>query len=137
MKSVLQVLRSQVFLSLIYLDDILLIVSLEQLSRLNVERTRDFLESLGFILNFEKSNLILSHQCRFLGLDFNSKKFTVELSKEKRETFLNLTIKFRSKSKCKIREVIQCIGLLVSSFQELSMGGFMPRSWNVKNTWRY
>ena len=118
----MQVLRSQGFLSVIYLDDILLIASSEQLCRLNVERTRDFLESLGFILNFEKSNLTPSHQCRFLGLNFNSKKFTVELPKEKREKILKLTIKFRSKSKCKIRDFAQCIGVLASACQGVKYG---------------
>ncbi|XP_033218301.1 uncharacterized protein LOC117173769 [Belonocnema kinseyi] len=122
MKPVIQVLRSQGFLSVIYLDDILLIAKSEQFCRLIVAKTRTLLESLGFVLNLEKSNFMPSQQCRFLGLDFNSKNFTVELPRERRDNILKLAKRFGSKSRCRIRDFAQCIGVLVSACQGVKYG---------------
>ncbi|XP_033231989.1 uncharacterized protein LOC117182972 [Belonocnema kinseyi] len=61
-------------------------------------------------------------KCRFLGWVFNSKKFTVELPREKRENILKLAKRFGSKSRCGIRDFAQCIGVLISACQGVKYG---------------
>ncbi|CAD6221834.1 GSCOCG00011654001-RA-CDS, partial [Cotesia congregata] len=56
----------------------------------NLKVSREFLESLGFILNFKKSNLDPSTSCKFLGFIFNSQQMTIELTKEKRNNLHDL-----------------------------------------------
>ena len=66
MKLVIHSLRSKGFISIIYLDDILLIGSSKQECLKNVCATRDLLESLGLKLNFSKCQLNPAHQCKYL-----------------------------------------------------------------------
>lgn len=122
MKPVAQLLRSEGLLSVIYLDDILLIANTKELCQENVTRTREVLESLGFILNIEKSCLNPSQQCKFLGFIYNSIEFTVELPQEKREKILKLVKIFQNKSKCTIREFAECVGVLVSACPAVKYG---------------
>lgn len=89
MKPVMHVLRSEGFVSVIYLDDILIIGKSKIHCQSNIARTSELLESLGFILNKEKSSLTPSQQCKFLGFVYNTSKFRVELPREKREKILD------------------------------------------------
>ena len=68
MKPVVASLRSQGVRLIIYLDDILIIAS--SIETLNHHKTLaiDLLESLGFLINYKKSNLTPSQQIVFLGM---------------------------------------------------------------------
>ena len=68
MKPVVASLRSQGVRLIIYLDDILIIAS--SIETLNRHKTLalSLLESLGFLINYEKSNLTPSQQIVFLGM---------------------------------------------------------------------
>lgn len=71
-------------MSTIYLDDILCIESTYDSCAKNVTVTKKVLESLGFLINEEKSMNIFSTQCKFLGLIINSNQMTLELTQEKK-----------------------------------------------------
>ncbi|XP_043484810.1 uncharacterized protein LOC122512807 [Leptopilina heterotoma] len=75
----------------------------------------ELLESLGFIVNKEKSCLTPSKTCEYLGFIWNSNNLTVKLPDRKKEKILKLTQDFRKKSKCSIRAFAQCIGVLVAA----------------------
>lgn len=122
LKPVAQKLRSEGLLSVIYLDDILLIARSKCQCLLNVEKTKETLESLGFILNFEKSNLIPSQECKFLGFILNSVQFTIELTQDKRQKIVSLAKSFETKSRCRIRDLAQCIGVLISACPGVKYG---------------
>lgn len=122
MKPVAQLLRSEGWFSVIYLDDMLLLAETRKLCQKNVKRTREVLESLGFILNIQKSSLDPSQQCKFLGFLYNSKDFIVELPQEKREKVSNLVQAFQQRSRCKIREFAQVAGVLVSACPAVRYG---------------
>ena len=48
------------------------------------------LQSLGFIINREKSSLTPKTQCKFLGFVFDSKRMTIGLPMEKRQKIFGL-----------------------------------------------
>lgn len=86
MKPVKEYLRSvHSILCTIYLDDILIISESDTHSNEDLDITLKLLTSLGFTVNYEKSNLEPSQSCQFLGFILNSRKMTIELPKEKRK----------------------------------------------------
>ncbi|CAD6228482.1 GSCOCG00012047001-RA-CDS, partial [Cotesia congregata] len=90
LKPVVNCLRENGFLSNVYLDDFLCMgLDIESCSK-NLITTKEFLVSLGFIINEEKSNLKPSRRCKYLGLVIDSEKFCLGLTDKKRETILFL-----------------------------------------------
>ncbi|XP_066590815.1 uncharacterized protein [Prorops nasuta] len=89
MRPVVCHLRGQGLLSVIYLDDILRIGRDEITCRKNVESTKNLLESLGFIINYEKSVLVPSKKGKYLGFILDSVFMTLELPVKKKEIIKN------------------------------------------------
>lgn len=114
MKPVISHLRELGFLSVIYLDDLLLFGNTYSNCLKNINTSVELLESLGFIINDEKSCKIPSQTCKFLGFVLNSKKMTIELPIEKRHKISNRVKEFKKFKKCKIKDLAQLIGSLVS-----------------------
>ena len=56
----------------------------------NVTFVESILVNLGFIMNYEKSNLIPSNKCKYLGFIYNFKEMNVKLPDSKREKLLPL-----------------------------------------------
>lgn len=83
MKPVISLLRSCGFLSTIYLDDILLISNTYESCASEVSYTISLLQSLGFIINKEKSTLNPKTNCKFLGFIIDTDKLHVSLPDEK------------------------------------------------------
>ena len=79
LKPILAHLRSEGFLSVNYLDDFLLFGNNFDKCKENVEVTCKTLESLGFVINYEKSNLTSSTVCKFLGFNFDSERLGLGL----------------------------------------------------------
>ena len=105
-----------------YIDDSF-IMSDTYINCLNSIRvTHDLFTSLGFFVNFEKSNLIPSKQIEHLGFILNSTDMTVSLTSKKK---IILLAKCREVINCKapsIRVVAELIGILVSSFTGVEFG---------------
>ena len=72
MKPVVASLRSQGIRLIIYLDDILIIASSVETLNLHKKMAIDLLASLGFLINYKKSNLIPSQQIVLLGMLIDS-----------------------------------------------------------------
>lgn len=72
LKPVMEHLRNKNILSVIFLDDYMCFGQSYSECEKNVRITLDLLQSLGFIINKEKSCLVPSTQCRYLGFVFNS-----------------------------------------------------------------
>ena len=77
------------------------------------------LESLGFIINKEKSVLIPSQKMVFLGYVIDSVKMTVALPEEKLIKLKKQILSLWEKPQFSIRELAHVIGLIVSSFPAL------------------
>lgn len=72
MKPVVRKLREKGHLSVIYLDDKLAFGETYNACLQNIQETTQLLEWLGFIVNWEKSCLVPSQSCKFLGFLLNS-----------------------------------------------------------------
>lgn len=122
MKPVISQLRQRGYTSVIYLDDIWLLGRDKNDCADNVLQTRELLESLGFIINQEKSQLIPMRECKYLGFILNSRTMKIELPMEKKLTVMQLTEKFKKLQKCTIREFASMIGKLGSYCQAVKYG---------------
>lgn len=115
MKPILEFLRSRGMISVMYLDDILCIGRDYSECVDIVQHTKELLESLGFILNMEKSCLVPKTSCTFLGFVFDSEKMTLTLPKHKKTKIKERLLVFKNTRRCKLREFARLIGLLISS----------------------
>jgi ribonuclease HI len=114
MKPVVKYLREKGFLSVIYLDDILCMSNTKEGCQINLQTTKDFLEWLGFVINFEKSNFVPSKICQYLGFMFDSSNMTISLPLSKRQSLIEKISVFRRKQKCTIRAFANLIGTITS-----------------------
>lgn len=122
MKPVASYLRSRGWMSVVYLDDWLLIGnSVEQCKR-NVEVTCNLLTSLGFIINIEKSKLEPSTSRLFLGFIFDSVAFKLYLPEEKKQRMLSLIENFTTHRRCKIRDFARLLGTFASACWAIEYG---------------
>lgn len=122
MKPVLYILRGRGLISVLYLDDFLLLGNTMQECENNVSQTISLLKSLGFIINFEKSVPKPSQQCKYLGFVYNSNLMAISLPQKKRENILKLTNKFLALRSCKIRSFARYIGILASACPAVCYG---------------
>lgn len=122
LKPVIKFLRSNGIIVVSYLDDFLILGSSEQECHNNVQFVVKLLLSLGFVINDDKSVLVPSKRCKFLGFIFSSLTLTMELPLEKRERILKLINFFVNKRSCKIRKFAQFIGTLTSACPAIKYG---------------
>ncbi|XP_011859075.1 PREDICTED: uncharacterized protein LOC105556591 [Vollenhovia emeryi] len=114
MKPVVYSLREKGFLSVVYLDDFLLIASSYNQCLENIYATTSLLTSLGFLINSSKSVLTPAKICRFLGFIFDTSSFSVSIPLDKRAKLLKSTLTILKKRSCKIRLLASYIGSLIS-----------------------
>lgn len=113
MKPVILYLRCLGFLSVVYLDDFLLMAKSYNMCLENYKNTKFILEILGFIINKAKSCTKPSKIRKFLGLVFDSEHMNITLPREKRDVIFKQLQKFERTNRCKIREFAEFIGRLV------------------------
>ena len=114
MKPVLAYLRSLSLISVCCLDDFLLITPSYDECIININTTYSTLLSLGFLINKEKSKLIPSKMCKFLGFLFSSEKMGLGLPNDKCEKITHLLTKFKKTKVCTIRDFAMLCGTLAS-----------------------
>lgn len=114
MKPVVRYLRRRGVLSVIYIDDKLIIGKTYRECLEYVNQSVTLLERLGFIVNKKKSDLIPSQRCKFLGFILDSVSFTLENTEEKIIATQSLLKRMLPKESCSIEEFASLIGKLVS-----------------------
>lgn len=122
MKPVVQLLRLAGYISTIYLDDLLLMGRSFNECTKNITMTIKLLTALGFIVNYDKSNLTPSFSCRFLGFIIDSHKLQICLPKEKRTRIRTELLRIMNLHQCKIKTFARIIGLLVSACPAIEYG---------------
>ncbi|XP_062596107.1 uncharacterized protein LOC134257519 [Saccostrea cucullata] len=110
-----------------YIDDSLLIGNCIKECLDHVSETLALVESLGFVVNYEKSVLTPSTKIIFLGNVIDSELMIVYLTEERKESILEACKKLQTKSREKIREVAKVIGLVVASFSAVEFGQLFYR----------
>lgn len=93
----------------------------------HVSKTLARVESLGFVVNYEKSVLVPSTKIIFLGNVIDSKLMIVFFTDERKLSILEACKKLQKRTKKKIREVAKVIGLLVASFSAVEFGQLFYR----------
>lgn len=97
-----------------YLDHILIIGETIEKCRNSLERTKHVLSSLGFLINFEKSNVTPSQELKYLGFIFNTAKLTVNVPQETINNIARNIKLLSQKKRCKIRKFASLVGKLVA-----------------------
>lgn len=126
MKVVMQHLRKQNFISVYYLDDLLLFGNTVNECRDNVKATVCLLEGLGFIIS-SKSELEPKTRIEYLGLEFCSLSLTVSLPQRKKEKILQLCKTLLIAKLCTIQKLAEFIGSLVSACPGVKNGQLYTR----------
>lgn len=115
LKPVVQFLRSKNLLSVIYLDDMQCFGRTYDECKDNINTTVTVLQTLGFIINYEKSYLIPNTVCQFLGYIFDSRNMVMYLPNCKKLKIMNMLNHFIQLRSCKLREFARLLGLLISA----------------------
>lgn len=115
MKPVVKQLRSCGYMSTIYLDNLMLEGDSYGACLINLMNTKNLLESLGFVINKEKSNFHPNTCCKFLGYIFSTKDFHINLCSQKLLKIKRELNCFQILKRCKIRDFARLIGLLTSA----------------------
>lgn len=121
-REVVAYLRGRGFKSVCYLDDLFCIGSSYDECLRNVKETVALLECLGFVVNYEKSNLHPQKTCKFLGFIYDTTKMTLSLPIDKRNKIALLVQKFSRLPFVTIRDFSQLIGVLVSACPAVRYG---------------
>lgn len=114
MKVLAKHLRKLGYLSVFYLDDILLLGRTEDECKSNLNMTLSWLNKLGFAIS-EKSELTPKKAIEYLGLVFNSENCTVSLPKCKVNKIQALGKKFLEGNVFQIRQAAVFIGTLTAA----------------------
>ena len=114
MKPISTWLRSKGFISVVYLDDWFLIARSYSSCIRNINATIEILQSLGFIINFKKSQLEPAQICKYLGFNYDSINMLVSLPKEKIQKILQLISSVKLNDRITIRHFAHILGVLVS-----------------------
>ena len=83
----------------------------------NVKAIVNLLQSLGFILNIEKSAFQPTQEIKFLGFILNSVHMNVKLTKDKIEVLQNEIKCLVKKQQVQILQVSRAIGLMVAGVE--------------------
>jgi len=121
-------LREQGFLSVVYVDDSLLIGDTYEECVDNIRETVTLLRELGFTIHLDKSVLQPQQKIKFLGFDINTIDMTLTLPITKKEAIYSICTLFLNKLFVAIRELAKLIGMLVATFPAVPMAPFYYRS---------
>jgi len=130
LRPVLSYLRKQNFESVGFLDDFLLKSDSFVSCLSNIAKTKHTLESLGWLINFEKSVLIPCKRIQYLGFIFDSQNMSIELPLEKRLNVINICeilLKANYDNKLTILQAAKVIGTLVSVCPAIPYGELYVR----------
>lgn len=122
MKPVVAYLREAGYLSVIYLDDILMIGDTYSKCLTNIRKTTALLQELGFVINWKKSQTSPSTKVKFLGLMLDTRSVVVELPDDKKLKALDCIKKYSLMKRCKIRKFAEFIGYLGFCCKTLKYG---------------
>jgi ribonuclease HI len=118
-RPVIAFLRADGVLCFIYLDDLLLAHADPEILLQQLQLTRRLLESLGFKVNKEKSNLIPSKIMQFLGFEIDSHYFTLNLPQTKITGIIEHMVRLMQQDALSGRDLASLIGKLSSASQAL------------------
>jgi hypothetical protein len=117
MKPVVAMLRQRGVRLIIYLDDILIMAESEDLVLHQAASILNLLESLGFVINYKKSQLVPSQQIEFLGFLIDSVTMSLQLPGEKLRKTRKQCRQLLNLEQISLRELSKFLRLLTFSIQ--------------------
>ncbi|CAH1242611.1 Hypp6890 [Branchiostoma lanceolatum] len=115
-KPIIAVIRSQGIRIIIYLDDILILSTSAQECRDNLKFVIDLLTSLGFLLNWEKSQLIPTQKITFLGMVIDSLLLTFSLPEEKVKNLVQICSSLQGSQQISLRQLARVLGKMTAQW---------------------
>ncbi|KAK2717692.1 hypothetical protein QYM36_006463 [Artemia franciscana] len=122
MKPVFSLLRRKGYMSIVYLDDTLLLGRSVLECQNNVYETVKLLSELGFVIHPGKSVLIPSQRIEFLGFLLDSRLMCISLPERKIEKVLDSVSKVLRQKSTTIQNLAETLGVLVSTFPAVELG---------------
>ena len=112
MKPLIAWLRGQGVRMIIFLDDILVLAPTIETMNQHARTTVSLLESLGFLINYKKSTLVLTQRILFLGMLIDSTTMEFVLPTEKSENIQRECRNVLKTQQPPIRQISRVLGLL-------------------------
>lgn len=135
---VLAPLRLKAITVIPYLDDLLIVAKSYQRLLEDLQAVQDFLQSLGWLINKEKSSLIPAQKVTYLGYDFCSVNQRVFLPQEKITKVFQTMSTLQTNQSVSLRQVSRAVGLMTSCFpavpwarlRQRPLQRFLLRNWD-------
>ena len=134
LKPALSHMRSQNYVSSIYLDDLYLQGDSYEECEQNLTFTVNMLSQLGFVIHQEKSNFIPKQVINHLRFRLNSLDMCVSLTRERQEKVVDMCKKLLDAKELKIVEIDRLSGTLVSCMLGIEYGLMHYRHIEIQKT---
>lgn len=121
-KPITNFLRTKGIFTVVHLDDFLSISKSKDSCERSIKTTVKLLEKVGFVINFEKNNLVADQRCKFLGFIIDSVKFTLNLTGKKKNQIVDLCNYFKVDNNYKLRDFARFIGVLAAACLAVAYG---------------
>lgn len=128
LKPALAKLREEGVLLVIYIDDIILFADDPQTLVIFIQRAITLLQSLGFTIHSDKSQLVPSQRVNFLGFILDSVVMTVSMKSDKADKAKSAILQLLRTEQPLIREVASVVGQMVSCFPGVKYGPLYYRA---------
>lgn len=112
LRPVVTLLRSRGIRLIIYLDDILVFNSCKSKLLDHMVVVKSLIESLGFVINLEKSVQIPSQSLEFLGLMIDTPSFSLSIPKAQRSNIFSVCEKLLKEKLVSLRDLASILGKL-------------------------
>ena len=113
LRPVVSLLRQQGVKLHVYLDDWLIRADTPEQAQLHAQTTIKALQFLGWIINFEKSDLTPSQDFQFIGMQFNTRRFTVTPLPKMRVKVQSVHQHWMANPNITARDLHRLLGMLV------------------------
>ena len=122
-----------------YIDDWLMRAKTKQQCQENTHRLIHLVQSLGWIINFKKSDLIPTQEIEFLGYKFDLRVGLVFPTQSKINRLLEKTVSMLESPQTSPRKLMSLIGSMASMEKTIPLGRLhmRPLQWYLKTHWRY
>ena len=137
LRPVVSLLRQQGVKLHVYLDDWLIRADTPEEAQLRAQTTIKVLQFLGWIINFEKSDLRPSQDFQFIGMQFNTRRFTVAPLPKMRVKFQSVHQHWMANPNITARDLHRLLGMLVFMASLVRRGRLRlrPVQWWAATAW--
>ena len=137
LRPVVSLLRQQGVKLHVYLDDWLIRADTPEQAQLHAQTTIKVLQFLGWIINFEKSDLTPSQDFQFIGMQFNTRRFTVAPLPKMRVKVQSVHQHWMANPNITARDLHRLLGMLVFMALLVQRGRLRlrPVQWWAATAW--